>query len=165
MTPILRTAIRSALTRLIDVGSLNAKLAQVSASDGSVGEQIDEKQVLWQSLSIELAEKIPGTHYPVLLVHCERVKNTLKQKFSRFSGTASIAVEARVSSDRAEGLEDQTQTYVDAIVSLLEDSKGNWGDGIYYPGCYEVAYGALRPGGKRFLKTARVSFDLEVHTN
>ena len=165
MTPIVRTAIQSALIRLLDIQRLNNKLQYFSASTTHAGEQIDGSRVVWQSISVEMAEKTPSTGYPMLLVHCEKVKNTLRQKFARFSGTATIEVEARVSGDSAETLEEQAQTYVDAVVSLLEESRGNWGDGVYYPGSYEIAYGALRPGGKRFLKSAHIAFDLEIHAS
>ena len=165
MTPILRTAIRAALARVLNLDRLNSRLLQLTAASGEAIVQLSEEQLFWQDISVDVAEKSSTARYPSVLVHCEKIKNTFKQKFARFSGTATIAVEARVTGDRSEGLEEQTQNYVDAIVALLEASKGNWEEGIYYPGTYEVVYGPLRPGGKRFLKTARVSFELEMHVD
>ena len=52
--------------------------------------------------------------------------------------------------------------YVDAVCALLDDSRGDWGDGAFYAGGYEVAFEAVARGGKNFLQRAKVKFEVEV---
>ena len=52
--------------------------------------------------------------------------------------------------------------YVDAVCALLDDSRGDWGDGSFYGGGYAVAYEPVVKGGKNFLQRAKVNFDVEV---
>jgi hypothetical protein len=51
---------------------------------------------------------------------------------------------------------------VDAVCALLDDSRGDWGDGAFYAGGYEVNYETVARGGKNFLQRAKVGFDVEV---
>ena len=41
-------------------------------------------------------------------------------------------------------------------------NNGTWQDGAFYSGGYEVVFASLRHGGKNFLQTAKISFDVEV---
>jgi hypothetical protein len=53
-------------------------------------------------------------------------------------------------------------SYVDAIVQVLADSRGDWGDGIFYGGGYQITFGGVRHGGRNFLQLAKISFVLEI---
>jgi len=77
----------------------------------------------------------------------------------------TIEGEIRISDDRPQMLEERAQKYADALAGQLEDAKGNWGEGMYFPGAYEIKYGALRPGGKRFLKSVFLSFEVEARVD
>jgi hypothetical protein len=86
----------------------------------------------------------------------------MKEKFRRFSGKAHIVVEVRTSSDRLDLLDLGTQVYVYAICALLDDSRGDWGEGAFYPGGYDAVYEPVTRGGKNFLQRAKVGFEIEV---
>ena len=49
--------------------------------------------------SVEISEKTGYVQYPALLVYCDKVSNTLKEKFRQFSGKAHMVVEVRHSQD------------------------------------------------------------------
>ena len=68
----------------------------------------------------------------------------------------------RVTHDRLEGLDQMAQAYVDALTQVLDSNRGDWGDGLFYTGGYTVTYQPVKHGGKNFLQTAKVSFDLQV---
>jgi hypothetical protein len=120
------------------------------------------RTILAQNASAEITEKAGQTHYPSLFVYCDKMSNPLKEKFRRFSGKAHMVVEVRHSQDRLETIEGNLQMYVDAVCALLDDSRGDWGDGAFYTGGYEVTYDAVTRGGKNYLQRARVGFDVEV---
>jgi hypothetical protein len=71
-------------------------------------------------------------------------------------------IEVRNSQDKLDGLEQHTQVFVDAVCALLDESRGDWGEGTFYPGGYEVSYEPVIRGGRNLLQKAKVSFEVEV---
>jgi hypothetical protein len=110
----------------------------------------------------DVVERSAGVKYPSIYVYSDRVKNTLKEKFRTFSGQVRTNIEIRVSHDRLEAVEKEAQLYADAIAGVLDDNRGDWGDGSFFGGSYEINYGQIKHGGKNFIQTARVSFELEM---
>ena len=49
-----------------------------------------------------------------------------------------------------------------AITQVLDNSRGDWGDGVFFAGGYEVAFGGIKHGGRNFLQIAKVAFVLEI---
>jgi hypothetical protein len=141
---------------------LSGEVAQLALEAGINEPRLNPGQLVARNVSAELAEKSSGVAYPAFFVYCEKLSNTLREKFRTFSGTARMAVEARASQDRLEGLEDRLHIYVDAVTNLLDASRGDWGQGMFYTGGYEVSFGAVKHGGKNFLQTAKVVFEIEV---
>jgi hypothetical protein len=123
---------------------------------------IGVRTILAQNASAEITEKAGQAHYPALLVYCDKMSNSLKEKFRQFSGKAHIVVEVRHSQDGLDTIEANLQTYVDAVCALLDDSRGDWGNGAFYTGGYDVVYDPVSRGGRNFLQRAKVGFDVEV---
>jgi hypothetical protein len=120
------------------------------------------QQVIAQNASPELAERSTVNKYPVLFVYCSKLANLLREKFRRFSGEAHMTVEVRVSQDRLDELEARVQMYVDAVIRVLDQSRGDWGDGVFYAGTYEVSYGPVKHGGRNFIQIAKVAFAVDI---
>jgi hypothetical protein len=114
-----------------------------------------------QFIPADLAEKAGNVKYPVVHVYCDRVVNKLTEKFRTFSGTASLAVDVRVTHDRATDLQQSVAFYVEAVTDVLQRHRGDWGDGVFYTGGYEVAFHPVKRGGKNYLQTALIT--LEAH--
>jgi hypothetical protein len=123
---------------------------------------IKPQQVLSQSIAPELAERTAGVHYPVFYTYCEKLTNELREKFRTFSGKARLAVDVRVSHDRLEDLGQTLELHVEAVTDVLDNHRGDWGGGIFFAGGYEVTFGATKHGGKNFIQTAKVTFDVDV---
>ena len=138
--------------------------ARVSAIEqaGSGVQAAGIRTIAAMNVSAEISEKSGQAHYPALLVYCDKLSNTLREKFRQFSGKARLVVEVRHSQDRLDDLEAGTHVYVDAVCALLDDSRGSWDGGYFYAGGYEVSYEPIARGGKNFLQRAKVSFDVEV---
>lgn len=111
----------------------------------------------------ELTEKAANVRYPVIHVYCDRIVNSLKEKFRTFSGIADLNIEVRVSHDHLGELQKQVQYFLQGITAVLDSKRGAWSSGMYYPGRYEILYTAVKRGGKNYLQSARVR--LEVHIN
>src|SRR5947209_15904032 len=121
---------------------VTATLSAIEDLKGVNTPPLHDPQVIGQNVSPELAEHSSVSKYPLLYVYCTKLLNTLREKFRRFSGEAQMTVEVRVSQDRLDALEARVQLYVDAVIQVLDQNRGDWGDGIFYGGTYEVTYGA-----------------------
>jgi hypothetical protein len=123
---------------------------------------IASEQILAGNVAPEIAEQSTANTYPLVYVYCSRVLNENREKFRTFSGEAQMTVEMRVSQDRIDQIETNLQAYVDAITEVLSDSRGDWGDGVFFDGGYEVAFGGVKHGGRNFLQIAKIAFALEI---
>jgi hypothetical protein len=155
-----------AVNRVIQILSGNTGLLYSVQAIGELAgvllPPILNEQIHAINIATEVVERSSGVKYPGVYVYCDRVKNTLKEKFRTFSGQIRANIEVRVSHDRLEGVSPQLQLYVDAITSVLDNNRGDWGDGSFFGGGYEINYGQVKHGGKNFVQTARVSFELEM---
>jgi hypothetical protein len=119
-------------------------------------------QVTAENVAPEIVERSTAMQYPVLNVYCSSVNNLQREKFRTFSGQAALTIETRVSQDRLEGLEQNSQLYVDAVTLVLDQNRGDWGSGVSYNGGYEVHYGPVKHGGRNFLQIAKITFTVDV---
>ena len=162
MAGISGTLTASLISRLRASGDgINPRLAAIEEADPTLRVP-GIRSILAHNIAVDLSEKSGIAHYPALLVYCEKVSNTLREKFRQFSGKVSLVIEVRYAQDRVDDIETSTQVYVDAICALLDDSRGDWGDGGFYGGGYSVNYDAVGRGGKNFLQRARINFEVEV---
>jgi hypothetical protein len=141
---------------------INASLAALQQAGSPGGGFAATVQVTAQNVAPDLVEKSTAMRYPTANIYCEKVVNTLKEKFRSFSGQVEMAMEIRYSQDGLEGLESTLELYVDAAAQALNATRGDWGDGMFYSGGYEVSFGAVKRGGRGFLQTARIGFDVGV---
>ncbi len=139
---------------------VNARIGAIELGGGISAMGI--RSIAALNASVEIAEKTGHAHYPALLVYCDKMSNTLKEKYRQFSGKAHLVVEVRYSQDGLESLEANTQVCVDAVCALLDDSRGDWGNGAFYAGGYDVSYEPVARGGKNFLQRAKVGFEIQV---
>jgi hypothetical protein len=141
---------------------INANLASLGAPNNLVAQPIDTAQIYQQNVTPDLAERSKTIKYPSLYVYCEKYANKLIEKFRTFSGSVQMAMEVRHSQDRLDGLQDALELYVDSVTQVLDAERGDWGNGLFYAGGYDVSLGAVKHGGKNFVQTAKISFQIEV---
>lgn len=141
------------------LGQAVAELAEESGV-GLAG--VAPAQVVSQNVSFELSERAMTVKYPVVHVYADRIRNELREKFRTFSGKIRTVAEVRVSHDRIEGIEERLRLYVDAVTRVLDQNRGNWGEGAFFGGQYEVAIEPVKHGGKNFLQVARVVFEVDL---
>lgn len=146
-------------------GGLQANLDALAASETLPAVKLTDSQVIAQNIPADIAERSTAGKYPAIYVYCEKASNQLREKFRTFSGEVRMAVEIRVSADRVEDLDAQMSLLVDALTSTLDQNRGDWGAGMFYGGGYEIGFAGVKHGGKNFIQTAAVTFDLGVSRN
>ena len=141
---------------------LNACVSTLAQAESVTLQPVAQNQILAQNVPVELAERSTAVQYPAVNVYCEKIVNQLKEKFRNFSGKAVMSIEVRVSQNKLEGIESQLQSYVDAVTQVLDQNRGDWGEGMFYAGCYEAALGPVKHGGQNFIQIGKVTFDVGV---
>jgi len=154
--------VQKTVTLLSGDRGLPSTAPEIALMSGVTLPTITAQQIVTQNVSADIVAQSSSPQYPVFHVYCERLSNPPREMFRVFSGEVSVAVEARVSQDRLEGLEDQLHGCVDAVTQALDENRGDWNDGVFYAGGYDVAYNAVKHGGRNFLQTARVTFTVAV---
>ncbi len=152
------------LLRAHDNG-LPAAVGALSTASGIIHPPFPPELVRMSNIAADLAEKSTVARYPQVTLYCDRVSNRLKEKFRRFSGTVTLTAEARVSHINLEGIEDNSHLLADAVTEVLDANRGDWGNGMYFGGAYEVSYGPVKAGGKNFIQITKVTFDVEVSSD
>lgn len=140
---------------------LNHKLHTIHRADGTECPE-DVRSISVQNTSPEIIERSVQAQYPAVLAYCEKLTNSLKEKFRSFSGQARLVIEVRCSQDRLQGIEKSLELYIDAVCLVLDSARGDWHDGAFYTGGYDVSYGPVRHGGRNFLQIAKISFEVEI---
>lgn len=161
MASISGAATKYVVGLLTSTTGVDARALAIAQEDG-VEHVASVRTIVIQNAAADLSEKTLQGKYPAVLVYCDKVANTLKEKFRVFSGSARICIEVRCSRDRLEGLDEHLQLYAGAVCRVLESARGQWAAGFFYAGGYEVTYGPVRTGGNYFLQTAKVVFEVEV---
>jgi len=141
---------------------LNGCIATLAQAGNAVLAQVGEEQLFTQNVSMEIMERSFDVKYPSICVYCERIVNQLKEKFRNFSGKAIMAIEVRVSQDRLEGIGEQSQMYLDAVTQVLDQNRGDWGEGVYFAGSYDASLTPVKHGGRNFIQIGKVTFEVGV---
>src|SRR5580658_10562334 len=130
ITGTLTAAVVSMLTSTAD--GVNVRVAAIESSDPTLSSTLLSDQgsnqqapgirtIVALNASVEISEKTGKAQYPALLVYCDKLANTLKEKFRQFSGKAHVVVEVRHSQDNLDGMGGRVDVYVDAVCALLDN--------------------------------------------
>jgi hypothetical protein len=144
---------------------VNSVLETLTQGNATAPGQFSLAQVRSQNVAPDVADQSNTMQYPSLNVYCEKIINCLVEKFRSFSGTVQMVVEVRHSQDRLDGLQDNLELYADAVMQVLAANRGDWGDGDFYAGEYQAAFGAVKHGGKNFIQIAKITFEMGVSKN
>jgi hypothetical protein len=163
MTATIGSAVAAmVIGRITGPAGVNSSLAALTQTDQNLAGLLNPAQVRSQNVSADLAERGSMVKYPAVNVYCEQIVNQLTEKFRMFSGAVQMAIEVWHSQDRLEGLQDSLDLYADAVMDMLNASRGDWGQGAFYGGAYKVAFGAVKSGGKNFIQIAKITFEIGV---
>jgi hypothetical protein len=153
------------LKLLTSVPGVNTNLDTLAQLENIPLPPLTDRQIVTQNLAFELSDRNTEVKYPALYIYCDKIANLLTEKFRTFSGKAHMVIEVRLSQDQPGGLESGLQLYVDAITQILDQNRGDWGQGMYYTGGYEVAFGPVKHGGRNFIQIAKITFEVGASSN
>jgi hypothetical protein len=159
--PIGSVASGLVIQRLTGAAGVNVNLASLTQGSAALT-LLDPAQIRTGNIAPEIADRSNTVQYPTANVYCEKIVNTQVEKFRAFSGAIHLAIDLRYSEDRVDHVQIKLETYADAVMGVLDVSSGDWGGGMFYGGGYQVAFGPVKHGGRNFIQTAKITFEIGV---
>ena len=161
MTSIGNAVTASVLALVTAPGAADLKLNELARAQGARGD-VARQSIAVSNSGPELVERTARARYPAVQIYCDKLTNALQEKYRMFSGTAHVTVEVRYSQDRLDGMDHGLQAYTDAVCQLLDAARGDWQQGTYYAGGYEVTFAGAKAAGQGYLQIAKIGFEVEV---
>jgi hypothetical protein len=158
-------AVAQVLSLLTADPGLNGNLDTLAQIQDTPLPPLALSQISTSNIAFDVQERSGGVTYPALYIYCDKLSNSLTEKFRTFSGTAGVVVEVRLSQDQVDGLAATLESYVDAVTQVLDQNRGDWGQGLFYAGGYDVAFGPVKHGGRNFIQIAKITFEVGASTN
>lgn len=162
MFSVANRATSTVLQFLAAPGGLNTNIAALAQAENVTLSPLPAQNIFTENVSSDIAEKSRDIKYAAIYVYCDKIVNSLHEKFRSFSGNLQMEVDVRVSQDRLEGIDRVSRLYADAVTQTLNQNRGDWGQGLFYSGTYEIAFGPVKHGGRNFIKSAKVSFQVDA---
>jgi hypothetical protein len=143
--------------------ALSQELESLNRSTGSHVPLIGSAHVYLSSATNDVGDTESRLGYPRICVYSSGFRNSQLEKFYTVSGNASTMVDIWASANLVEDTDRWIHFYVEATSILLRRSSGDWGDGVFFPGIYDVQFQSPRAGGLGFVQSARLKFDVIVN--
>ena len=165
MTPLTLLAPMTLANLLTENSALSSQIAAIEEQFGYTLPAIPSSQIILSSADADMTDRRQQIGYPRIAVYSDRVVNNLREKFRTLSGTVSVTITLAASADLIDQVEQWTHYYVEAITNILRQNIGDWGNGMFFPGTYEVQVQPPKPGGSGFVQTANVTCIVSVSRN
>ena len=165
MLPTTILAAKKLAALLTTSSAIQHQISSMSAENGVDIPLIGPDQVFLSSAPADMADLQQELGYPRISVFSTKVKNTQIEKFRTLSGTVIVSAEIAATADLLSDVDTWIHYYVEAITNILRENRGDWGDGIFYSGAYDVDVQAPKTGAGGFLQIARINFEVGVSRN
>ena len=73
-----------------------------------------------------------------------------------------MVIDVRVSQDRLDGIDRLSQLYSESVAQTLNQLRGDWGQGLFYGGTYDISFGPVKHGGKNFFKSVKITLPVDA---
>jgi len=160
--PLSLLAARTFASKLTRNNALAQAIASLASGSGPTVPIISSEQVLLSSIPPDLGDKNLLMTYPRICIYSSGIRNTQLEKFRAFSGEIGLTAEIWASADLATNVDQWIHFYVEAVGTLAQKAVGDWGDGLFFAGVYDVQFHAPKPGGLGFVELAKLTLNLNV---
>jgi hypothetical protein len=157
MVPLSLLAAQKVANLMTAGGALEQQIAALSAVSGVTLPNVAPSQIVLTSAPPNLSDDNMQLTYPRVCIYSSAIKNTKAEKFRSFSGTVAVVAEIWSSGDLVQPVDEWLHFYVEAYSSLLRQNVGDWGDGVFFSGVYDVQFQPAKAGGFGFVESAKVT--------
>jgi hypothetical protein len=165
MLPLTILAAQKIFNLLTTSNALQQEIETIASSTSIILPVITSAQVVLSSAPPSMGDEDLQLTYPRVCLYSVAVKNTQIEKFRSLSGTISVTAEVWASGNLISETDQWIHYYVEAVTDILRQNIGDWGDGIFFSGMYEVQLQAPKIGGFGYVESAKVTCSLNVSQN
>ncbi len=165
MVPLTLLAAQKVSGLLTNSNALQQAVAALASACSVNVPTITSAQVVMSSASTDLGDLNLQLDYPRICIYSSAVKNTQIEKFRSFSGSVTITAEVFASGNLISDIDQWIHFYVEGVTQILRQNIGDWGNGMFFPGIYDVQLQAPKAGGLGFVESAKVSCSINVSLN
>lgn len=165
MPPLTILAAQTLVTLLTGNAAIENEVVELAAAGGISVPVIPSNQVYLSSAPAAMADLQQQLGYPRITVYSAKVSNTQVEKFRTLSGTVSVTSEITATADLVSDVDTYIHFYIEAVTNILRENRGDWGNGLFYSGAYDVTVQPPTTGGSGFLQLAKVNLDVGVSLN
>jgi hypothetical protein len=162
MIPISILAASQAQALLTANGALTTQIQALGTAANLSIPNITAEQVVLSSASPDIGDKDVQLTYPRVCLYSTGLKNSGIEKFRTLSGTVAMVADVWASANLVSDSDKWIHYYVSAVTALLSANTGDWGNGIFFGGIYDVQFQAPKAGGLGYVQSARITFPLLV---
>lgn len=162
MTPLTLQVAETVANILNAQSVLQNAIADVQLSESIVLPTIPANQVILSSASSAIIDGRQQVGYPRISIYVPLVANTLQEKFRSLSGRVAVGLTIAASADLVDQVEQALHFYIEIVTGILRNNAGDWGNGLFFAGAYEVQLQAPETGGSGFVQTASITCSVSV---
>jgi|GEM_PF-1441720 len=165
MLPITILASQKVSDLLTTGSALQLQISAIAVSCNVDVPPIASAQIVLSSAGPAIDDMNTQLIYPRICLYSGGLKNTQIEKFRSLSGTVSVIAEIWASANLVTDSDRWIHFYVEAMTDILRRNIGDWGDGFFFSGAYEVQFQPPKSGGLGFSQPATVVCNLNVSRN
>ena len=165
MLPLTLLAAEKLSALLVNGNALSIQISAIANSSNQTVPSIPSSQIVLSSATPDIGDKNLQFTYPRVCLYSIGLKNTHIEKFRSLSGTVSVIADIWVSANLLQDADNWSHFYVEALTNILRLSIGDWGDGVFFSGAYDVQFQPAKAGGFGFVELAKVTCNVNVSRN
>ncbi|HEX4772712.1 MAG TPA: hypothetical protein VH351_17900 [Bryobacteraceae bacterium] len=165
MLPLTLLAAQKAANLLTANNALSQQIAAAAQAANVALSNVQSGQVVLTASSPDIGDRDVELTYPRVCLYSTGLKNNQGEKFRTLSGTVTVVAEVWASAALVGQTDQSIHFSVDAVTNILQQNLGDWGDGVFFPGIYDVQFQAPKAGGFGFVESAKITVGLLVSRN
>jgi hypothetical protein len=165
MLPITLLAPQKLADLLTVNAAIESEVNSLAADSGISLPVLPASQVYVSSSPIGMAELLEELAFPRVSVFSSKLINSQVEKFRSLSGSIAITAEIVATADFVAEADQWIHYYAEAVSNILRNSRGDWGDGIFFSGAYDIDVQPPRAGAAGYIQVAHVSCSVNVSRN
>ncbi len=162
MLPLTLLAAQKLQALLTTNDALMTRISSLAAQTGAVVPALTSSQVVLNSAANEIANREILLTYPRLCLYASQIRNAQREKFRSFSGYVVLVAELWASGNMIGDADQWIHFYVEGLTAILRANIGDWGNGFFFSGIYDVQLQPPKVGGFGYLELAKLTCHLEV---
>ena len=165
MIPLTLLAAQKLSGLLTNANTLQQTVSDLASACSVNVPPITSAQVIMSSASADVADMNLQLTYPRVCVYSSALKNTQAEKFRSFSGSVTITAEVFASGSLVSDTDQWIHFYAEGMTQILRQNIGDWGNGMFFSGVYDIQLQPPKVGGFGYVESAKVTCSINVSLN